>query len=65
VQLNDLQDAVNSFIDPLDPDLLALQELDAVLACSDHRYLPAQFQNLDRGALTERFALLKLRAGKR
>jgi SpoVK/Ycf46/Vps4 family AAA+-type ATPase len=65
VQLNDLQDAVNSFIDPLDPDLLALQELDAVLACSDRRYLPAQFQNLDRGALTERFALLKLRAGKR
>jgi len=35
VQLGDLQEAVDSFIDPLDPELLALQELAAVLACSD------------------------------
>ena len=34
VQLTDLEEAVNSFIDPLDPDLLALQEHAAVLACS-------------------------------
>jgi AAA+ superfamily predicted ATPase len=65
VQLTDLQEAVNSFIDPLDPDLLALQELDAVLACSDRRYLPGRFQAMDRASLTEQFALLKLRAGKR
>ena len=32
VQKNDLEEAVSSFIDPLDPDLLALQELAAVLA---------------------------------
>src|SRR5438045_422104 len=39
VQRADLEEAVNSFIDPLDPDLLKLQGLAAVLACSDKRYL--------------------------
>ena len=43
VQRADLEDAVNSFIDALDPDLLALQELAAVLACSDRRYLPDRY----------------------
>ena len=65
VQLGDLEDAVNSFIDPLDPELLALQELAAVLACSDRRYLPDRYRDADRAALTEQFALLKLRAGRR
>jgi AAA+ superfamily predicted ATPase len=65
VQLRDLQEAVNSFIDPLDPDLLRLQELAAVLACSDRRFLPEAFQNVDRGLLLEEFARLKLRAGRR
>ncbi len=65
VQLGDLEDAVNSFIDPLDPELLALQELAAVLACSDRRYLPERYQNADRAALLEQFASLKLRAGRR
>jgi AAA+ superfamily predicted ATPase len=65
VQLRDLQEAVNSFIDPLDPDLLRLQELAAVLACSDRRFLPEAFQNVDRGLLLEEFARLKLRAGHR
>ena len=65
VQLADLQEAVNSFIDPLDPDLLRLQELAAVVACSDKRFLPETYQNTDRGLLLEEFARLKLRAGRR
>ena len=65
VQLADLQEAVNSFIDPLDPDLLRLQELAAVLACSDRRFLPKTYQTLDRGLLLEEFARVKLRAGRR
>ena len=65
VQLADLQEAVNSFIDPLDPDLLRLQELAAVLACSDRRFLPGSYQTLDRGLLLEEFARVKLRAGRR
>jgi len=65
VQLADLQEAVNSFIDPLDPDLLRLQELAAVLACSDRRFLPEAYKNLDRGLLLEEFARVKLRAGRR
>ena len=65
VRLGDLEEAVNSFIDPLDPELLALQELAAVLACSDRRYLPERYRDADRAALMEQFALLKLRAGRR
>lgn len=65
VQLTDLQDAVNSFIDPLDPALLALQELAAVLACSDRRYLPEKYRDADRATLVEEFARCKLRAGRR
>jgi SpoVK/Ycf46/Vps4 family AAA+-type ATPase len=65
VQLADLREAVDSFIDPLDADLLALQELAAVLACSDRRYLPERFQHADRAALMEEFARLRLRAGRR
>ncbi|MBK9991156.1 MAG: ATP-binding protein [Verrucomicrobia bacterium] len=65
VQLGDLQEAVNSFIDPLDPNLLALQELAAVLACSDKRYLPKNYCDADRAAMLETFAGLKLRAGHR
>ena len=64
VQREDLEEAVNSFIDPLDANLLALQELSAVLACSDKRYLPQQYLNADRGPLLEQFAQLRLRAGK-
>jgi hypothetical protein len=65
VQRTDLEEAVTSFIDPLDPDLLALQEVAAVLACSDKRYLPDRYREADRGALLEQFAQLKLRAGRR
>jgi SpoVK/Ycf46/Vps4 family AAA+-type ATPase len=65
VQLPDLEEAVNSFIDPLDPALLAMQELAAVLACSDKRYLPERYRDTDRAALIEKFARHKLRAGRR
>jgi AAA+ superfamily predicted ATPase len=65
VQRPDLEEAVSSFIDPLDPDLLALQELAAVLACSDRRYLPERYRNGDRAQFLEAFAHLKLRAGRR
>ncbi len=65
VQRGDLEEAVSSFIDPLDPGLLALQELAAVLACSDRRYLPEHYLNADRAQLLEDFARLKLRAGRR
>ena len=64
VQREDLEEAVNSFIDPLDPDLLRLQELAAVLSCSDKRYLPERYRNSDRGLLLEEFARLKLRSGR-
>ena len=64
VQRGDLEEAVNSFIDPLDPDLLALQELAAVLACSDSRYLPEKYRNADRAVLLQDFSRLKLRAGR-
>jgi AAA+ superfamily predicted ATPase len=65
VQKEDLEEAVTSFIDPLDPDLLALQELAAVLSCSDRRYLPERYRSADRAELLEGFARLKMRAGRR
>jgi len=55
-----LAEAVNSFIDPLDPALLALQELAAVLACSGP--LP---RCRPRRVVMEQFTGLKLRAGRR
>src|SRR2546426_6644686 len=64
VQQEDLEEAVNSFIDPLDPDLLRLQELAAVLACSDKRYLPEHYRDADRALLLQDFSRLKLRAGR-
>ena len=64
VRREDLEDAVNSFIDALDPDLLALQELAAVLACSDRRYLPPHYATADRSQLLQTFGLLKQRLGR-
>ena len=65
VQLGDLEEAVTSFIDPLDPHLLALQELAAVLACSDRRFLPEHFRTSDRATLQEEFLSHKQRAARR
>lgn len=59
VRLVDLEEAIESFIDPLDPRLLALQELAAVLACSDRRYLPEQYKTGDRTLLRKEFEGLK------
>ena len=61
VELADLEEAVASFLDPLDPALLRLQELAAILSCSDLRYLPERYRNLDRAALSEEFDRLKAR----
>jgi AAA+ superfamily predicted ATPase len=60
VQCADLEEAVGSFIDPLDPRLLKLQEFAAVLACSDRRYLPELYLAADRAQLQEEFSRLKL-----
>jgi SpoVK/Ycf46/Vps4 family AAA+-type ATPase len=64
VQRGDLEESVNSFIDPLDPDLLSLQELAAVLACSDRNYLPERYRSSDRAGLLENFSRLKLHLGR-
>jgi len=61
VELADLEEAIASFLDPLDPALLRLQELAAILSCSDLRYLPERYRALDRTALGEEFDRLKAR----
>jgi SpoVK/Ycf46/Vps4 family AAA+-type ATPase len=63
LQKEDLEDAVESFIDPLDPGLLRLQELAAILSCSDKRFLPEAYRNLDRQTLTEEFERLRRMRG--
>ena len=65
VRLEDLREAVDSFIDPLDPNLLAMQELAAVLSSSDKRYLPARYRDADRAVLQEEFARLKIVTARR
>ena len=65
VQKDDLETVVNAFIDPLDAHQLTMQELAAVLACSDRRYLPERYATADRAALLEEFSHLALRAGRR
>lgn len=64
VQIEDVKEAVDSFIDPLDPHLLALQELAAVLACSDRRFLPERYRDVDRGELLETFTQHKARTSR-
>lgn len=59
VELQDLEEAVASFIDPLDPRLLRIQELAAILSCSDTRYLPERYRTLDRAALALEFEAMK------
>lgn len=63
MELADLQEAIQSFVDPLDPHSIALQELAAVLACSDLRYLPQRYSSQDRSSLVEQFNVHKLRLG--
>lgn len=58
VRLEDVQGAVDSFIDPLDPRLVTFQELAAVLACSDRRFLPERYQTASREELTAAAARL-------
>ena len=56
---DDFISAITSFIDPLDKNLLGLQELAAVLACSDKRYLPEKYLLGDRNIQSEVFLKLK------
>ena len=53
----DVEESVYSFIVPLDPHRLALQELAVVLACSDRRYLPDRYRTVDRAQRHRRPAL--------
>jgi SpoVK/Ycf46/Vps4 family AAA+-type ATPase len=59
LEAGDITEAVNSFIDALDPDLLRLQELAAILACSDSRYLPEAYKTANRAELNQEFNTLK------
>lgn len=65
IQIGDFEEAIDSFVDPLDPNLLALQELAAVLSCSDRRYLPARYRDADRAALVDEFHRRKLQLARR
>jgi AAA+ superfamily predicted ATPase len=65
VQLADVRDAVDTFIDALDPNLLTLQELAAVLACSDRRFLPEKYRTGTRSDITAAYTHAKLAAGTR
>lgn len=64
VSKDDIKAAIESFIDPLDPALLELQELAAVLACSDRRFLPMKYIDADRSELRVRFEFLKRLSSK-
>ncbi len=59
LKLDDFTGAVDSFIDPLDPQLLRLQEFAAILSCSDSRFLPDKYRALDRAELASEFERLK------
>lgn len=60
VTAEDFKASVETFIDPLDPLLLKLQMLAAVLACSDKRYLPQKYLDMDRTALYQEFMQTKM-----
>lgn len=62
VRIEDIQVAIDSFIDPLDPHTLRLQELAALLACSDRRFLSEKYQKTldeNKQALVNEFNALK------
>jgi AAA+ superfamily predicted ATPase len=63
VRVEDLREAVENFIDPLDQRLLEFQDLAAVLACSNKRFLPPRYQE-NRESLALRFGELKLSYGR-
>jgi SpoVK/Ycf46/Vps4 family AAA+-type ATPase len=63
VRVEDLREAVENFIDPLDQRLLEFQDLAAVLACSNKHFLPPRYLD-NREALTMRFNELRLSYGR-
>lgn len=60
VSVKDFQEAVDGFIDSLDPNLIELQILAGVISCSDKRYLPERFTRTDMSKWHRRFEELKL-----
>ena len=48
VLIKDFEEAIGSFINPLDPTLLMTQKLAAVMSCSDKRYLPEEYINMKK-----------------
>ena len=61
----DMAEAVESFIDPLDPDQLVMQELAAVQACSDRRFLPERYRDTPREDIGEALGAAKRRLAHR
>lgn len=49
VEMEDLKDAIDSFVDPLDKELLKKQGMAAIEACSDVRLLPDEVWQLKNG----------------
>lgn len=63
LEVGDLRTAIGSFIDPLDGTLLLLQELAAVMACSDRRFLPPGYRDMPREELRRRYRAASVVSG--
>lgn len=48
VKKEHVKEVVVNFVNPLDPNLLALQDIAAILACSDTRYLPERYRSISK-----------------
>lgn len=64
ISKEDFQEAVDGFIDSLDPNLIELQILAGVVSCSDKRYLPERFTKLEMSHWHRRFEELKMEFGQ-
>jgi AAA+ superfamily predicted ATPase len=63
VSAKDFKEAVEGYIDSLDPNLIELQILAGVVSCSDKRYLPEKFKTTDMSIWHRRFEALKMSFG--
>jgi len=64
VSVKDFKEAVDGFIDSLDPKLIELQILAGVVSCSDKRYLPEKYTTMDLSNWHRRFEELKSSFGE-
>lgn len=53
IGIEDLKEAVDSFVDPLDGNLIRKQNLAAILSCSDSRLLPDKINKMNRDDLAD------------